>query len=329
MTSTQVRPDAVETALRDLVDRGVLTPGQAAEVRSALAHAAGQARPARWWAEVAGYVGGVLMLGGASLLLATAWDRLTDPVRAALLGAIALALIGAGILIGHGPRAVHGLTRAGAPARRRVVGVLFALASGVAAGAAAVLADGHEALAAGAVGLLVAGAGYAVLRTAPGLLASGLASLILVAAAMDELEATGPTAMGVALLLLGVAWAALAATGVATPRAVGLGVGAVLGIIGAQQPLGEDGRQGWAYALTLGVALGCFALYRWQREAVLLVAGVVGIAIAAPEAVWDWTNGAASGAVILLVAGGALIAASAVGLGLWRTAPDRRRGTPD
>jgi hypothetical protein len=130
--------------------------------------------------------------------------------------------------------------------------------------------------------------------------------------------------------LAGVGWIALAAADVARPRAAGLGVGAVLAIIGAQQPLAEPGAHGWAYALTTGVALVCFALSRWQREIVLLAAGVIGVAIAAPEAVWDWTDGAAGGAVILLVAGGALIAASAVGLGLWRARtpaghPEHRR----
>jgi hypothetical protein len=33
--------------------------------------------------------------------------------------------------------------------------------------------------------------------------------------------------------------------------------------------------------------MACFALYRWRRQAVLLVAGVIGVAIVAPEAVWE------------------------------------------
>ena len=40
------------------------------------------------------------------------------------------------------------------------------------------------------------------------------------------------------------------------------------------------------------------------------------MALAAPEAVWVWTDGAAGGAVILLVAGAALIGASALSLRL-------------
>lgn len=323
MTRLDVRPDRVDIALGELLSRGVLTADQSAEVRSALARAdAAESRPSRWWAEVAGYLGGVLMAGGAALLVATAWDDLTKPVRAALLGGIALALIGAGLVVGRVPQDLLRLRAGGSPARRRVVGVLFALASGAAAGAAAVAAGGHEGLAAGGVGLLVASSGYAVLRTAPGLLAAALTSLILVVSTMEEFSA-GPVTVGFAYLLLGAGWTALAAVGVAVPRSVGFGIGAVLAIVGAQQPLADSGWQGLAYALTFGVALACFALYRWRQEAVLLIAGVVGVAIAAPEVVWDWTDGAAGGAVILLVAGGALVGASAIGLGLWRARPGR------
>jgi hypothetical protein len=312
-----------DAALHDLVERGVLTPAQAGDVRLALAGSAADARAGRWWAEVAGYVGGVLMLGGASLLLSTAWDRLTDTVRGMLLAAIALTLVGAGLTIGRGVAGLRRLASGEDQVRRRVVGVLFALAAAAAAAAAAVVADGPEGAAAGAVGLVVAGGSYAALRTVPGLLAAALASLVLVVSALSEADQTGPFAVGVAYLSVGAAWMVLAAVGVAIPRPLGLGAGAVLALVGAQQPLGQPGAAGWAYALTFGVAFACFALYRWQRQAVLLVAGVIGVAIAAPEAVWDWTGGAAGGAVILLVAGGALVAASAVGLGLWRSHPTR------
>ncbi len=321
MTRTDVPLDRMDAALRGLTDRGVLTAGQSAEVSSALARASAAETPAgRWWAEVAGYLGGVLVAGGAALLLATAWDTLTDAVRALLLSAIAVVLIAAGLVVGRVPQDLRHLRAGQSPARRRVVGVLFALASGATAGAAAVAIDGHEGMASGAAGLIVAGGGYAVLRTMPGLLATALMSVVLLSSTMAELDAsTTSLEVGLAYLVLGAGWIAAAAAGLALPRPVGLGVGAALAIVGAQQPLADAGAHGWAYALTFGVALGCFALYRWQRETVLLVAGVVGVAIAAPEAVWDWTGGAVGGAVILLVAGTALIGASAVGLGLWQS----------
>ena len=73
--------------------------------------------------------------------------------------------------------------------------------------------------------------------------------------------------------------------------------------------------------MTFVAAVAFFVLYRWRRDVVLLVAGVIGVAVAAPEAVWDWTDGAAGGALILLVAGAALVGASAAGLGMWRSRP--------
>jgi hypothetical protein len=326
MAGSPVPSGQAEAALRELVDRGALSPGQAAEVRAALARAAPAGGGGRWWAEVAGYLGGALLLGGGLLLVGAIWDELADPVRAALLGLLALGLAAAGLAIGRGPRELPRLRTGVPPARRRVVGVLFALAAVAAAGAAGVLGGDHGGVAAGAAGLLLAGAGYASLPTVPGLLTAAAASLVLVLSSLDELGTDSALGSGLALLALGALWLALAATGGLPHRGVGLGTGAVLALVGAQLPVGQSGAEGWAYALTFGVALACFGLYRWRRELVLLVAGVVGVAVAAPEAVYDWTGGAAGGAVVLLVAGAALVGASAVGLGLWRTHPARPAG---
>jgi hypothetical protein len=63
------------------------------------------------------------------------------------------------------------------------------------------------------------------------------------------------------------------------------------------------------------VAIACLALYRFERSLVLLAAGVIGVTIAVPEAVWDITNGAGGAAAILLIAGAVLLGAS--GAGLW------------
>jgi hypothetical protein len=64
--------------------------------------------------------------------------------------------------------------------------------------------------------------------------------------------------------------------------------------------------------------VACFLSHRWQRSIVLLVAGVVGVTIAVPQAVMDWTGGAVRGSVALLLAGAVLVVASAVGLRLRR-----------
>ena len=309
-----------DTALHDLVDRGVLTADQAAEVRSALLPPTPPSRRVRWWAEVAGYLGGVLVFGGASLLVGAMWGDLTDAVRAGLLAAVTAAVAVAGLVIGGGPTGLRHLAHG---ARRRVVAVLFAVAAGTATATGAVYADDRPATAAGAAGLAVALLGYATLPSIPGMLATAGTGLLLATSATIDLGADSPFAIGLVYLGLGLAWIVLGGTGVTTPRGVALGIGATLVLIGGQQPLGQPGAQGWSYAVTFAAAAAFFVLYRWRREVVLLVAGVVGVAIAAPEAVWDWTDGAAGGAIVLLVAGAALLAASAAGLGLWRSTPGR------
>jgi hypothetical protein len=310
-----------DEALRALVDRGVITAAQAAEVRLVLTRPPPPTRRGRWWAELAGYLGAVLVLGGVSLLVGSVWDTLGTAARAATLAATA-ALLAAGGLVIAGGRRVRQVLAAGAhPGRRRVVGTLFAVASAAAAGVAAVLAGGHEAMAAGAAGLLAALAGYAALPTVAGLLASAAASVLLGWSAVAEAGADRPYVIGSTLVLLGAMWTVLAVLGVAAPRSVGLSVGAGFMLVGTQQMLGEPGGQAWAYGSTVVVAAACFALYRRLPQSVLLFAGVLGIAVAAPEAVWDWTGGTVGGAAILLVAGGALVTASAVGLGLRRVGP--------
>jgi hypothetical protein len=321
MATTGDRPDRTESALRDLVERGVITASQAVQVRAALAPAERPVRPGRWWAEVAGYVGGVLLFGGASLLIGAAWDGLTDATRAVMLAALAAAVAVVGVVIGGGPAGVHRLARETSTARRRVVAVLFAVAAGAATGAGAVFADDRPGIAAGIAGLAVALAGYAALPSVPGVLTVAGTSLLLATSAAMDLGEPSPFAMSLIYVFLGLSWILLAVTGVAGPRAAALGVGAGLVLVGGQQPLVQPGAQGWGYAMTFVAAIAFFVLYRWQRDVVLLVAGVIGVAVAAPEAVWDWTDGAAGGALILLVAGAALVGASAAGLGMWRSRP--------
>lgn len=309
---------ADEAALRRLVEQCVISPRQAAAVREAIEESREPTFSARWLAEVAAYVGGVFILGGGLLVLATAWDDMTDPGRSAMLGAVALLLAAAGIAVAPGVAGLRRLRAAEPGPRRRVVAVLFALAAIAAASAAGVLPDEHGGIAAGTVGLLVAAAGYLVLPAAPGLLASIATSVILSISMVVDLGTDTPFRIGLCLALTGAAWMLLGALGVALPRAGAMGIGAVLAIYGAQQIRGDPAAEPWSYGLTAAVGLACFALYRWQRAPVLLVVGVLAMAVAAPEAVWDWTGGAAGGGLVLMVAGAALLASGALGLGMWR-----------
>jgi hypothetical protein len=304
--------ESTRAAVRRLVDREVISEEQAAAVLAEIA-AEPASRPGRWWVEAAGYLGGGLLLAGAAALIGVSWAALDTAGRTTVLALVAVLLAGAGVAVGGGRR-VHAGT---ASVRRRVAGVLLALASGPAAFAAAVATDGRPPALGPAVGLAVAAAGYAWLHSVPGLLVTAALSFLTVATATSDMT-TNPLVMAFALLALAAVWAALAVGGAVGPRALGLGVAAAVGLIGGQQPLGTPDLAPWAYVLTLAVAVACLVGYRWLQAPVLLVAGVIGVTVAVSEAVWDATNGAGGAAVILLVAGAVLLAASAAGLRLNR-----------
>lgn len=307
--------DAQERALGRLVDDGVLSAEQVAAVRAALVDVAPQrGGPAGWLAEVAGYVGGGLMLAGAALLLGTTWAELARAERVGLLFGVAIALGAAGVLVAGGPRAVRAL---GASARRRVVGVLFALAALPVAFAAGTAVDHHAAALGALAGMAVGVAGLVVLSTSPQLVVTAGLSMVTVGATADDLDAS-PAVIGALFIALGVVWAAVAVVGLVRPRVLGLAVGAAIALVGGQLPLARNDTAPWAYAATLVVAACCFLLYRRERATVLLVAGVLGVTGAVTEAIADWTSEALGGALILLIGGGVLVATSALALRLRR-----------
>lgn len=309
-----------DKALSTLVERGTLTDDQASAVRAALwAGAARKAtNPASVLIEVAGYVGGGLMLGGAALLVGLNWEALGRDGAVLVLVGYALALAVAGILVAGGPHRIIGLRDGSSPVRRRLVGVLLAISAGPAAMAAGISVDRHEGLVGGLVGLAVAVVAYFLLPTIPG---------VLVTAAMSAIATTGlielqmddtyqPLVPTLYLVGLGVAWTIATEVGLVKPRHIGLALGTGFAIFGAQMLIGAEGYQPWAYGLTFVAGLGCFLVYWLERATVLLAFGVVAVTIAVPEAVTDWTDDALSGPAILLISGAVLVAASAIGLWL-------------
>ncbi|PRX45915.1 putative membrane protein DUF2157 [Prauserella shujinwangii] len=75
-------------ALDDLVRRGVLSAEQARVVRAELRLGTPGTPRAGGppWAEIAGYLGGGLVLTGVVVLVSASWDRLPDTARAGLVG---------------------------------------------------------------------------------------------------------------------------------------------------------------------------------------------------------------------------------------------------
>lgn len=135
----------------------------------------------------------------------------------------------------------------------------------------------------------------------------------------DELSRGSCLAVGLSLIALDAAWTLLAAGGIVPNRRVGLGSGAAIALIGGQQPLWYGQSPAWARGLTLAVALACIVVYRWESTLVLLAAGVLGVTVAVPEAIWEWTGGALSGALILIIAGAVLVLTGLLGVRLRRT----------
>ncbi|WIY02032.1 hypothetical protein QRX60_49930 [Amycolatopsis mongoliensis] len=307
---------AREPSVREVLDRlvgdSVLSPAQAGEVERAL-QAAAPRRLRIPWAEVAAYLGGGLVLVGAVLLVAASWRNWGEFARTFVTGATAVVLLTAGA-VAAGPRSRSA-------ARGRVAGALFALGAGaVAVTIAVALPDDivTGAVACGA-GLLTAVAGYLLVPSVPGLLASAgfLAATTLLS--IDATVGVTPLNGGLGVGTGGLLVAALALGHVVPHRLLGLGAGLALAVFGFQQPLGEEGTAWVAYLLTFGLGVACLALVRRERTWVLLVAGVVAVTLAVPEAIWDLTGGAVGGALLVLTAGLVLLLVSFAGFRLRRT----------
>lgn len=284
-----------ERALGELVSAGTLSAREAAAVRNALTDA--EPTPIRRRiAEVLGYVGGALLLAGAALVVGTSWDSFSHAGRVGLLIGVTVVLIGAAVAL-----------------RNRVTGVLLALGAITGGLAGSVAFDTHPALAGGIAALLLAAAGYAAWPAVFALPVAGIAGGSAVIGLVD-LVGYSPSWTGGGLLLLAAVWGVLVAFDLIRHRATAAGIAAALALIGAQFPE----HAFIVYSATLVVALVCFGCYLADRMPILLIGGVIGVTIAVPEAVWDWTGGAVSGALLVLIAGAVLLLAGGLGLRIHR-----------
>ncbi|GHD34378.1 DUF2157 domain-containing protein [Nocardiopsis kunsanensis] len=350
----EARDGTCAEALGKLVEQGVIDHEQADAVAAALRATEESPRARVRWAEVLGYVGGGLVLAAVGTFMVTAWDVWETGTRTTLLTMVAAVLAVAGFAMAGGPALLRRSAEV-SRARRRIGGALFALAALSAAFAVAeavgqALPPGFvpsEATWASAVGLAVAAAAYALLRSAPGLVAVWGMSAFLVGFGVQEAvrEIVGPvegdgftstgtgwqiasSAAGTGLLLLGAAGCALAVVGVLRERGTAVGLGAVTSYTGAlmlETPVN--------HAAELAVAAALFTLFAlWRTTArgpgAALVFGVLAATVAVPRLVWELTDGEVSAAGVLFVAGAVLLIASAAGIRLRHRAtarPDRPR----
>ncbi|PSK98491.1 putative membrane protein DUF2157 [Murinocardiopsis flavida] len=307
-------------ALAGLVARGVITAQQADAVHEALDSADREHTGVRW-AEIVGYVGGGLVFAGVLALVGVSWEDLGRVGRIGVLSVIAAVLLVGGLAAAGGPKEVRGRSHRVPTARRRITGVLWSLTAVAVMTAVGVAAEDQSWTLPFTVGLLVAAASYAALPSAVGLVACGLLAPATLIAAVDLVEISDGMTTSVLLVALGALWCGIAGTGILVHRRLAYGIGAATALIGAQYFSLEgafDRAYIAGYIVTFAVAVALLVLYRWDRQVVLLVGGVLGLTTAVPEAVWDLTDGAIGGAAVLLLAGLVLLLTSGIGLRMHR-----------
>ncbi|UGT39426.1 DUF2157 domain-containing protein [Nocardia yamanashiensis] len=308
----------VGTALARLVDDGVLTGDQRDAVVAAVARErAARLAPGRLLAEIAAYAGAGLVLAGLVVLLDSSWDDLGTAGKMLALALVSAGLIAGGVALAGGRRGLFqpdGFARTG-PAR--LAATLFALAP-VSAALLVGLAidergDDNAFVWAALVGTGLAVLGYTALPSLMGLVAGGLFSAPAVAAMLTVWADLDDFGMGIGLLVLAGIWFAAGRSGRAAPTWAGYVIAMVIAVVGAE--LTGDLHTGWAVAFLLATAATCFALYFTDRNPVLVLGGGALVTIAVVQAVWEWTDHSVGAAVLILVAGAAVLGVGAVRLG--------------
>jgi hypothetical protein len=282
-------------------------------------------------AELAGYVGGALVVAAAVVFAADEWPNLAVGEQVAVLAVSAMFLAGAGVLILATGGGLAELRSSEQEVRRRLTGVLFAGAAGLAALAVLVWVD--DAMAGGGVGpaawssgvlLVLAAAGYVLAPTMVGQALVAYATVQSLALWLDasnlfadEFGGPDPAALGILLLVVGAVWLVLVEREVWRELATGRVLGAGIVLLGAQMPVGSD--HAWVGYLATAVVAGAgFALYVVRPAWPYLALGVAGVTLVVPEALLDWTEGSLGSSGVLLVAGVTLLGASLLGLRLRR-----------
>lgn len=233
-------------------------------------------------AEAAAYAGAVLVGAAAAVFAGQNWAELGRPGRAAVLAAVAV-LLGAvgGIAAAVRPRGREVLCRPEHAVRRRLASASLTIATATAAGAAAVLASGHQALVAGVTAVVV----IAVVQwTAPSAVSETVALaavLLLTGAVVEESQASTAVVM-VVVAGVGLGWAAASRSRLITLPGLALSLGLVVALYaGAAGTFGgaDTAARSVGFAILGLLAAGGLALY--VRSAVLAPAVVGVLALAA------------------------------------------------
>ncbi len=340
--TTNVQPPVRDTraaaVVTTLVDGGFVDPSRAEAavvlVDGVLSGPASASVPLRnRFAELAGYLGGALVVSAAGIFVTAEWANLEHAQQIGLLvGSTALLGVAGAILVltGGGRGA---LREARGAVRRRLAGLLFTAMAGTAAAAVGLQTshalqsrDSTEALLASLSFLVVSALGYLVAPTVVGQLGIAVGAFLTVPWALDENGDIAPVAFGLVVLAIGVAWLAMAERGVWRESASARVIGCTLALVGAQIPLFGSGDQWVAYAATAVVAGAAFGVFVVRPGWPYLATGVIGVTLAVPEALLDWTDGSLGVAGGLLIAGGTLLGAALLGLRLRHEVQEDQAG---
>jgi hypothetical protein len=255
--------------------------------------------------EALGYLGGVIMLVGAGILVGLYWSDLPVAVRLLLVGFTAAALVGAGVAVPD---------RLG-EAAGRLRSVLWALAAAATLGFFTVLTadvmdvyDEDSLLVVGPGTAAVAGTLWFLRRTwlqQLALVGTLVLSAIGVAGKLAGIDSPWPAA---AVAVVGVCCAVLSWTDRFAPRVSGVAFGVVVAAMAALS-MGSDA--GVVLALLISVATVALAL----RERSLPWLGVAAFTMlwSAPRAAVEWFPGRLSASLTLIVTGGLLVGAAVWG----------------
>jgi small-conductance mechanosensitive channel len=309
-----------------LTNSGLVDPQRAGEARAVVdavlsGRAAGAAPLRRRLAEVAGYVGGALVVAAAAIFLSEQWESLSTTGRVATLAVITLVLFGAAVAVVRTGQVASAETDG--DVRRRLASALTcgaAVASGFCVG---VLVDAQmrsfsEApLLAGSLAVVVvAVGGYLLAPSALGQLTSAVAAYAVVYVGLEVFDRESGLVVGLLVVALGLGWLMLAERRAWRERYVGLATGCALVLLGAQTPVIEGGSAWAGYLMTASAAAVAVVIYTRGRAVPYLVAAVVGITLVVPEALLDWSDGSLGPVGVLLVTGVTLLGASMLGLRL-------------
>jgi hypothetical protein len=301
---------SLDEALEEWVKEGLISDAQSEAIRRRQTAtddhrevvAPGPTRGPSLLVEALGYVGGLVMVIGAGILVGTYWADLSVPARLVLVGATAAALVGAGFAISE---------RLG-DAATRLRAVLWAAGVAATGGFMVVLCaevldlrDEDQLWLVGAVSAVVAGVLWWLHRTWLQQLALLAAVLLTTVGAALQVAPDDSGWPGAAVWVVSLAWTGLAWAGAIPPRVIGVcfGVaGAVLGAMSIPDDLGV--------VLGLVTAVGAVALALWERERAWLAVGALAVLYAAPRAASTWFPGRLSAALTFLVTGGLLVGAA-------------------